>query len=760
MRRLRASEGEQEGALVHLWMSNLSVGVARVLGMKFTQMRALFQSQVKVANQINAVLSLEKESADSASLEVESLKRVQVVAELRKLPVERIKDATQTKMKIEYLRRSGYENIAEVYLASRGTLASISGIGPDVAIEIKSIVDSMAKALGESMGLRISPSLESEEEQRLVHELEEIKVIRQELRTSRERLPEIREKLATVAAEADLAKSRIRWWFAGKDKRQMVLNSISNAAILLGAPDVIIAVSAVEGLLTKLPSKERSVAEVKDLFATNSSTYYSILEDVQGGPALGKTASHFSQELIQAIEAHPFDDSLVKASMRKYQTFGTKFALEQRRVILGDEMGLGKTMQALGVLTERHKAGAFRMLVVCHASVIINWTREIMDRTDLIPLKIHGDTQKENLQRWIAHGGLALTTFDTLKSFGIDEKEILDFDLDTLVVDEAHFAKNLDTGRSKEIQRWTRISEYVLFLTGTPMENRIDEFVRLVSLLDRNMAEKLDMAVLAAGSGPFKIAVAPVYLRRNGLEVLKELPDLIETQEDCDWSGVSKDFYTKAVTDGNFMSMRRAAFVPAEGFTPSKMERLLELVQEAFDNDEKVIVFSYFRKVIDSVMFHLEDKAVGPITGSVSPAKRQELIDTFTNSSSPKVLVGQIQAAGTGLNIQSASVVILCEPQIKPSLETQAIARAHRMGQIKTVQVHRLHIETSVDAGLRKMLAMKQDEFDDYARESALAEGSKDAKSNSEHSHAKVILLEERKRLNIHSHTDVILEEE
>jgi SNF2 family DNA or RNA helicase len=112
-------------------------------------------------------------------------------------------------------------------------------------------------------------------------------------------------------------------------------------------------------------------------------------------------------------------------------------------------------------------------------------------------------------------------------------------------------------------------------------------------------------------------------------------------------------------------------------------------------------------------------------------------------------LVGQIQAAGTGLNIQAASVIILCEPQIKPSLEVQAIARAHRMGQVKSVKVHRLLIPEGIDELMQAMLAKKQNEFNVYARESDLANESSNAKDKSEEALAKVFVLEERKRLSI-----------
>jgi SNF2 family DNA or RNA helicase len=276
------------------------------------------------------------------------------------------------------------------------------------------------------------------------------------------------------------------------------------------------------------------------------------------------------------------------------------------------------------------------------------------------------------------------------------------------------------------------------------------------------MGNELSRVALAAGPESFRKTVAPIYLRRNTEEVLKELPELIEVVDYCTWEGVNKQTYLDAVASGNFMAMRRAAFSAAPDMQPSKLERLLELVDESFESGQKVIVFSYFRSVIEQVMQALGERAIGPITGSVSSTQRQNIVDEFQNSPVPRALVGQIQAAGTGLNIQAASVVILCEPQIKPSLEVQAIARAHRMGQVRKVQVHRLILPESVDEQMLAMLARKQSEFDEYARDSELANSATDAKGTSEESMAKVIVMDERKRLGIVAKSDnvSIVEEE
>ena len=132
----------------------------------------------------------------------------------------------------------------------------------------------------------------------------------------------------------------------------------------------------------------------------------------------------------------------------------------------------------------------------------------------------------------------------------------------------------------------------------------------------------------------------------------------------------------------------------------------------------KVLVFSYFRDTVEKALRLAGDNAFGPINGSVPSAKRQQIVDEFTAAPPGAVLVCQITAGGTGLNIQSASVVIFCEPQIKPSLETQAISRSYRMGQSRTVLVHRLLCEGSIDEHILELLRDKQELFDFFADES------------------------------------------
>lgn len=141
--------------------------------------------------------------------------------------------------------------------------------------------------------------------------------------------------------------------------------------------------------------------------------------------------------------------------------------------------------------------------------------------------------------------------------------------------------------------------------------------------------------------------------------------------------------------------------------TSAKLERFDEIVEEARANGRNVLVFSFFIDVLEKLHAHLGEKSVGVIRGSVAVEGRQQLVDDLGAAGDGAVLLSQITAGGAGLNIQSASIVILCESQFKPTIENQAIARAHRMGQINTVDVYRLLGTGTADERMLQILGTK-----------------------------------------------------
>jgi SNF2 family DNA or RNA helicase len=198
------------------------------------------------------------------------------------------------------------------------------------------------------------------------------------------------------------------------------------------------------------------------------------------------------------------------------------------------------------------------------------------------------------------------------------------------------------------------------------------------------------------------------------------------------------------VEAGNFMAMRRVSW-DVETDKSTKAPRLSDICEGARDEGRKVIVFSFFLETLNKICAMLGERALGPITGGVSTASRQELIDQFTAAEDGKVLVAQVQAGGVGLNIQSASVVVFAEPQIKPSLESQAVSRAYRMGQVRDVLVHRLLCENTIDERMMQILRSKQEEFDAYAEESVV--GTESLKAQSESAWVKEMIEQEKARI-------------
>lgn len=317
-----------------------------------------------------------------------------------------------------------------------------------------------------------------------------------------------------------------------------------------------------------------------------------------------------------------------------------------------------------------------------------------------------------------------------------------------VVVDEAHYIKNPQTQRARQVRALTERCERVLFLTGTVMENRLDEFRALLSYLQPALLPAVGQWGVLPGAEAFRHAVAPAYLRRNQSDVLSELPVMVHSDEWQEFSPADEDAYRQAVADGNFQAMRRAAYAVPE--KSAKLRRLGEIVAEAVASGEKVLVFSYFRDVLTVAQEAIAAEVpvlLGPLSGRAGPDERQRIVDRFTTTSGPAVLLAQIQVGGIGLNLQAASVVVLCEPQVKPALEQQAVARAHRMGQTRRVRVHRLLTPDSVDQRLLRILARKQNLFDVYARRSDAAEAAPEALDVSEASLARQIIEAEQQRL-------------
>ena len=319
---------------------------------------------------------------------------------------------------------------------------------------------------------------------------------------------------------------------------------------------------------------------------------------------------------------------------------------------------------------------------------------------------------------WENHGGVAVTTYETCGFINSRIRTSIDF----IVVDEAHYIKNPDAIRSKNVKALCEYARRILFMTGTALENNVGEMINLINILNPMIANNIRFNAYISAAPQFREKIVDVYYRRKREQVLNELPDLIEIKEWCTLSSEEEAIYETAVLERNFANLRRVSWNIKDLNDSCKARRMAEIINEAKNEGRKVLVFSFYLATISAVKSFLGNICTEPITGAVSPVKRQQIIDGFENAPDGSVLLAQIQSGGTGLNIQSASVVIICEPQLKPSIENQAISRAYRMGQSRNVLVYRLLCEDTIDERMIDLLSDKQAIFDAFADKSVAAE--------------------------------------
>jgi superfamily II DNA or RNA helicase len=673
----------------------------------------------------------------------EAAREPQVWAAVNRMSIEAIKDVVDGRARLEELPAHGFFTVGDVLRAGPDRLVGVPGIGEGTATKVVAAAEQLQRATRESLQFRIEFDPNDPVTTRLLQALAVWGAVRHAAETQDEPAQTFaREVAAQRPVAAPAAKGRLSRLFMGRRSRAIADAAAQRIRGLLREAEsngLLTAVRDVRAVRTPSPS------EVWRDFEQRSAAYYGLLgQVVHLGGDVAAAEGYLPAEIVERVSGQRLDTSRLSDSLRLrgYQSFGARFALVQRRVVLGDEMGLGKTVQAIATMGHLAAKGATHFLVVCPASVLINWTREVAQHSTLPVVAVHGNDRVRAVARWRDGGGVAVTTFGSLASLGRNPPRPA-----LMVVDEAHYVKNPSAQRSRAVNRIAAASERVLFLTGTPMENRIDEFRSLVEHLRPDIAAAMGPEHGVLGVEAFRRAAAPVYLRRNQQDVLTELPELVQVDEWEEFGPEDGAAYEAAVEEGNFMAMRRAAFAVSRPRDSAKLTRLLEIAGEAMANGRKVVVFSYFRDVLDVVTSALGAHARGPVTGSSSTIERQRLVDAFTASPTPVVLVCQIEAGGVGLNIQAASVVILCEPQVKPSIEAQAVARAHRMGQVRSVQVHRLLIEDSVDQRMLELLGSKAQLFDAYVRHSAIAQAAPGAVDISEVQLARTIVAQEQQRL-------------
>ena len=641
----------------------------------------------------------------------------EVLNVLKDIPVDEL-NRDKRGIRIKLLREHGYQNIADITGASVYSLASINGISDDAAYYIKHVADQIVSTTRQGVKIRLSEDNKSPAATQVVLAISKFRNSEQYIIEARKLNKVYSSEIEYAIEDLQAATGGLKWLFSSKQKKQKAISAYDTLTDLLQG-------TYFSRARVNLDALERINAttgsETWSDFSENSIRFFNTLEDINPG-ILGTDDAIYGlpEELAREIQDQDFFPDGLLCELRRYQEWGVKYALHQERVLLGDEMGLGKTIQAIATMVSLRNTGATHFVVVCPASVLANWCREIRKMSRLTVTKVHGQDRLSALESWIKTGGVAVTTYETTGHFKMDKE----FKYSLLVVDEAHYIKNPDAQRTINVKSISNHAERILFMTGTALENKVDEMISLIKILQPTVASSVRGMEFLSSAPQFRNKVAPVYYRRKREDVLTELPDLIENREWCVMTRAEESVYEEAVLNKKYADARRVSWNVGNLRDSSKATRMMEIIAEAKEEGRKIIVFSFFLDTIKKITTMLGDQCYGPINGSVTPQKRQEIIDKFDKAPAGSVLAAQIQAGGTGLNIQSASVVILCEPQFKPSIENQAISRAYRMGQTRNVLVYRLLCEDTVDEKIISLLESKQAIFDAFADKSVAASES------------------------------------
>ena len=609
---------------------------------------------------------------------------------------------------VKLLKNAGYKNLASIYKASTRQLSYVDGIGYITANKIKKWLENYNEMLLTTLKIKLSVDDQNQYTSELVSCIYQVLNLQSIIKKLDVINVENGDKVKSSIAAINNVENILNWLFISESKKVNILNAYSFLKDIYEKYS-----DDIEKLYEEFLQLNTNGLEPWEYFKNHSIDFNNVIEEVC--PELIDhlhITNGLPNELLLEIEKQPIFIDGLNCTLRNYQTLAVKYILHQKRALIGDEMGLGKTIEAIAAMVSLKNTGATHFLVICPASVLENWYREIAYHSNLKAIKIYG------FNDWIKSGGVAVINYESTSLINFEEN----FHFSLLVVDEAHFIKNTKTNRSQNTILISTYASYVLFLTGTALENNVNEMISLISILRSDIAHQIKPLANFATSSDFRVKIAPVYFRRKRDDVLAELPEKTEIEEFCNLNAEEKQIYTNSLFKSNFQQIRRLSFNIDNLSKSSKTIRMKEIVETAIHEDRKVLIFSYFLDTIFKLYDFFSDITLTPITGALKPTERQNIIDEFSSNPKKYILLLQINSGGIGLNIQKASVVIICEPQLKPSTETQAISRVYRMGQSRKVLIYRLIAKDTIEEKIRNILHEKQLTFDTYADKSVAAE--------------------------------------
>jgi superfamily II DNA or RNA helicase len=455
------------------------------------------------------------------------------------------------------------------------------------------------------------------------------------------------------------------------------------------------------------------------------------------------------EQLFPRGAADPGLLKLLKVPLYPYQAEGALFAVRAGRALIGDDMGLGKTIQAIAAteILARH-FGVSKVLVVCPTSLKYQWQSEIArfaGREGENAARVINGGRTQRQKDYALEDFCKITNYEKLKP---DLDLIAAWGPELVIVDEAQRVKNWNTIAARALKRID--SAYAIVLTGTPLENKLEELISIVQFVDQHRLgptwkllhehQVKDEAGRVTGyTGLERIGqtLAPVMIRRRKSEVLRQLPSRTDqnllvpmTEPQMDYHRENADVVAKIVQrwrktkflsdidqrrltcalQNMRMSCNSTYLLDQDTDHGVKADELAALFEDLFvEPDAKAVVFSQWTRTHDIVIRRLEARGLGYVSfhGGVPSEKRPALVERFRADPTCRVFLST-DAGSTGLNLQHASTLVNMDLPWNPAVLEQRIARIHRMGQARPVRVINFVAKGTIEEGMLSVLAFKR----------------------------------------------------
>lgn len=431
------------------------------------------------------------------------------------------------------------------------------------------------------------------------------------------------------------------------------------------------------------------------------------------------------------------------SSLYLYQLEGIYTLTKHGELLLADDMGLGKTVQAIvamRVLIRRRSIA--NALIVVPASLVRQWEQELQRWAPDLWVSVAYGSPAARHAAWKTPAHVYLTSYESLRSDSSYRSGPAAYSWDLVVLDEGQKIKNVTTKTSKTCRALSRRRSWIL--TGTPLENSVDELASVLSFVRPN-AELLDGRGRAADLQNVRSVQRQIQLRRKREAVLHQLPKLQRLRVVLPLTDSQRQAYESVLNEGVMHLAELGAEVTVQhvlslitrlkqicNFCPktgasAKIEDLRERLVEIVAQGHKALVFTQFtceqfgaRRIVRE----LDDLEPLLYTGDMGPSERQRVVDEFTRPDGPPVLVMSLRAGGLGLNLQAASYVVHFDSWWNPAVTSQAEARAHRLGQRRAVTAYEYVMVDTIEERIMEIIERKKALFKELVDDVSISLGT------------------------------------